>query len=126
MCQTYLTEKICQQIDKSVFYVFEEQREFQPFAAQNFWDIKDKFPDRGSKMDGLAYRPKSEWPGLQAADLLVYETAKSLANRLYDPSRPARQSMLALLRCKKENMHAAWFDEAAAKQWLQWNPPDEE
>jgi hypothetical protein len=36
MCQTYLTERICQQIDKSVFYIFEEQREFQPFAEQNF------------------------------------------------------------------------------------------
>jgi len=125
MCQSYLIEKICQQIDRPVLYVFEEQQEFQAHGASNFADIKSRFPERVSKMAGIKYLPKTKFSGLQAADFLVYETAKSHANRVYDPSRPARQSLLALLKCKKKNMHAVSFDETAARQWLEWNPPDE-
>lgn len=124
MLQSYLIEMICKKVQAPVLYVFEEQREFCAFAESNFWDIRDKFPDRSQKMAGIVYRPKAEYAGLQAADLLVYGSAKSLGNRLYEPSRPARQSMLELVRCKGKNLDGGWFDGSASRKWLEWNPPD--
>jgi hypothetical protein len=124
LLESYLIEIICKKVHSPVHYVFEEQREFRKFAISNSWDIREKFPGRDKKMAAIVYRPKAKYAGLQAADLLVYESAKSLGNRLYEPSRPARQSMLALVRCKGKDMEGGWFDEAADKKWLEWNGPD--
>ena len=107
-----------------VLYVFEEQREFRSFALQNFWDTKNKFPEWAPKMAGITYVPKGKLTGLQAADLLVYETAKSHSNRIHDPSRPVRKSLAALLKCKRDQMIGGYFDRFACRKLLQWNPPE--
>jgi hypothetical protein len=124
ICQQLCIELICKHIPEKVFCVFEDQREFRSFAVQNYWDTKDRFPEWASKMSGIAYRPKTQFAGLQAADLLIYETAKSLHNRLFDPSRPIRKSMKALIKAKGENLIGEYFDKDGAKALLQWNPPD--
>lgn len=121
ICQEFCMEVICKQIPEKVLYIFEEQRDFRSFAVSNFWDTKDRFPEWSPKMSGIVFRPKKEFAGLQVADLLVYETAKSLHNRLYDPTRPVRKSMIALLKAKKDNLIGGYFDRDGAKILLDWN-----
>jgi len=119
ICQQYCIEMICKRIDAKVFYIFDRQQEFDSPAIQNFWDTKKKLPEWSEKMDGIAFRSKNEFIPLQAADLLVYESAKSLHNWLYDPSRSVRKSMRALLK-RRERLVGGYFDKdgcAIVRDW---------
>lgn len=123
ICEFYLFELICKYINHPVRYILEEQPEFKGFGRSAFWETRDRFPQWTDKMVDITYRPKPKFAGLQAADLLVYETAKSHHNRLYDPTRKTRESMVGLLKAKKDKLKGGWLDEKAIRVLLEWNPP---
>jgi hypothetical protein len=119
ICQQYCIEMISKRLNKNVFYIFDKQQEFDSPAIQNFRDTKTRFPEWSEKMSGIAFRSKIEFSPLQAADLLVYESAKSLHNWLYDSTRPIRKSMKALLK-KRDRLVGGYFDRNGCEIILDW------
>lgn len=119
VCLQYCVEMISKRVPGNVRYILDRQEEFDSYAIRAFGDIKRSHPDWAEKMLDITYAPKTKAIPLQAADLLVYETAKSLNNRLYDPLRPVRKSMLALAR-KPERLTGGYFDAHGSKQLLEW------
>jgi hypothetical protein len=70
-------------------------------------------------MGTISFQSKNDFVELQAADLLAYETAKSTHNRFFDPQRPIRKSMLALVR-KKNRLVGGFVDKDCSKTILDW------
>jgi hypothetical protein len=119
ICQQYCIEMISKTINQKVYYVFDQQLELDHPAVVNFYQTKNRFPEWGEKMAGISFQSKSDFVELQAADLLAYETAKSTHNRFFDPTRPVRKSMLALVR-KRNRLVGGYIDKDCSRTILDW------
>ncbi len=119
VCLQYCVEMISKLASGPVRYVLDRQDEFDSYAIATFNRIRELHPAWAEKMGDVAYMAKTDVAPLQAADLLVYETAKSLNNRLYDPGRPFRKSMLALAS-KPNRLQGGYFDRDGVVQMLDW------
>jgi hypothetical protein len=119
ICQQYCIEMISKRIDSKVHYIFDRQEELDQPAIENFWSTQDAFPEWAGRMGGITFRSKNDFVALQAADLLAYETAKSTYNRFFDPTRPIRKSMLALVR-KRGRLVGGYIDRDCSKTILEW------
>jgi hypothetical protein len=74
---------------------FDEKEKVVGRAKQYFdWHKRDK--DKDKKLISLKYASDLDMVPIQAADILAYETAKHLLNRLYDPNRAIRVSLRVL------------------------------
>jgi len=119
ICQQYCIEMISKRVNKRVHYVFDRQQELDHPAVQNFYATRDNFPEWADKMGTISFQSKNDFVELQAADLLAYETAKSTHNRFFDPQRPIRKSMLALVR-KRNRLVGGFVDKDCSKTILDW------
>jgi hypothetical protein len=122
VCLQYCVEMISKLAPRPVRYVLDRQEEFDSYAIATFERIKELHPDWAEKMGDISYVAKTDLAPLQAADLLAYETAKSLNNRLYDPGRPFRKSMLALAS-RPNRLQGGYFDRGSVVQMLDWEKP---
>ena len=102
--------------DEQVYFRFEKQDEFEKDAQESF-DIFKTNPHwpNSSRLGKCCFVPEEqehEYPGLQAADLLAYETYRHLDNRHFQPNlRPELKvrTAFALLQ-KKLQQHAKFFE----------------
>ena len=117
VCLQYCVEAISKRVNDEVIYVLDRQQEFDSPLRESYLTLKEVRADYAPKMRGITFEPKTKFPQLQAADLLVGETAKSLQNRLYDRSRPIRKSFLALLEMR-EKLVGGYFDKTGIPDLL--------
>ena len=117
LCLQYCVEVISKRVNEEVLYCLDRQQEFDAPLRNSFLSLKEARSDFAPKMYGITFKPKTEYPELQAADLLVGETAKSLQNRFYDSERPVRKSFLALLEMKKK-LYGGYFDKTRIPRLL--------
>lgn len=119
ICQQYCLEMVSKKVAQDVYYVFDRQDEFDKPAIDNFWSTKNDFPQWGKYMAGISYKSKGQFVALQAADLLAYETCKSINNKLFRPDLPIRKSMLALVR-KRQRLVGGFIDKDGIRHILEW------
>ncbi len=113
VCQQLCYQKILKKTATDVAFVHDRQEEYDYPAQQWFFEYKDAHPEHADRMKSVTFSSKKDYLPLQAADLLAYETAKGLHNRLYDSERPHRKSMLALAR--KKRLDGGFFDKNGSK-----------
>lgn len=117
VCLHHCIGVISKRVSAEVIYVVDRQQEFDSLLRESFENLRALRPDYALRMGGITFKPKTEFPQLQAADLLVGETAKSLQNRLYDPKRPVRKSFLALLEMRKK-LVGGYYDRNSIQDML--------
>lgn len=117
VCLNYCIGVISKRVHDEVVYVVDRQKDFDSSLRDSFENLRAIRPDYAPKMGGITFRPKADFPQLQAADLLVGETAKSLQNRLHDPKRPVRKSFLALLEMRKK-LVGGYYDSNSIQDML--------
>ncbi len=117
VCLQYCVEVVSKRVNDEVLYCLDRQQEFDSPLRDSFSSLKEARADYAPKMCGIIFKSKFDYPELQAADLLVGETAKSLHNRLYDPERPVRKSFIALLQMRKK-LIGGYFDKTAIPRLL--------
>lgn len=117
ICLQYCIEAICNRVNEKVFYVFDQQREYVSPINETFFKIQDACPKFAPKMGGMTFQSKATVRPLQAADLIAYETAKSLKNFFYEPDRPSRKSWAALLKMK-DRLVGGYYDKRNLHQIL--------
>jgi Protein of unknown function (DUF3800) len=113
----YCVEVISKRVNDEVLYCLDRQQEFDSPLRDSFHSLKVARTDYAPMMAGITFASKFDYPELQAADLLVGETAKSLHNRLYDPERPLRKSFIALLEMRKK-LVGGYFDREGIRNLL--------
>lgn len=106
------------QLDKSekVEFLFEQQKEFEPEARIIFGEFKanPQWPNH-ERMGEIFFSGEiQKYPGMQAADLLAYESFRHLDNKHFQstlkPEWKERVAMKVLQRKLNKNHNCGYFD----------------
>lgn len=84
---------------EQIHFVFEKQEEFKEEAEKVYDDLKSDVAWESSKHLGkLCFEEEpAKYPGIQAADLLAYETFRQLDNKYFQPGlRPEWKNRIAI------------------------------
>lgn len=104
-------------VGEKVLFLFEKQDEFEDEARRLFEEFKGnpKWPNSGRLRDChfIQKEDVADYPGLQAADLIAYETYRQLDNKHFQPNVRGEWKIriaIDVLR-RKLGEYARYFDE---------------
>ena len=111
---------------EQIFYISDNlDGGFKTIAEESFNAYKnDKSWSNSKRLDDIIFRPKEEFPGLQAADLLAYESRTDFENRFhyqYVYEKWGQRSAITLLR-RKFGKRAKYYDEPTMRKLLDLIP----
>jgi hypothetical protein len=121
-CVSYPAEACKEHL--KVHYAFDLNKQFKTYALELFELMKkDPMAACRDRMGELSFPTSEEAPGLQAADLLAYQTYQLMKTRMYESRRSALPPVFKkAIQNAKDNYHFPWLDKNGL-QVLLWNCP---
>jgi len=103
---------------KSISLVFDDDQEYATTIYKYVDDLRTHFPI-GKRIESICFVDDRAYPGIQAADMIAYETRDLLTKRMNDPNVEPSRLYVALTRkmVHQPKLYTPFFLDELAKRW---------